>query len=75
MSYYLGTVVAFALWIGGCFILGRWGRIRPDHPDASASSVQAGAINLEYQRTGFGINSPTPEVITNRVSVLVLGND
>jgi hypothetical protein len=26
MSYYLVTVVTFALWIGGCFILGRWGR-------------------------------------------------
>ena len=29
---------------------------------ASVSSVQARSTNLEFQRTGLGINSPTPEI-------------
>lgn len=28
MSYYLGMMLTFAIWIGGWFLVGRWGRIR-----------------------------------------------
>ena len=46
MSYYLGTIVAFSLWIGGCFILGRWGRSKGSYNTETLAWLMGGIATL-----------------------------
>jgi hypothetical protein len=46
MSYYLGTVIFFALWIGGCFLLGRWGRRKGSYNTETLAWLMGGIAVL-----------------------------
>lgn len=46
MSYYLGTIVIFSLWIGGCFILGRWGRSKGSYNTETLAWLMGGIATL-----------------------------
>jgi hypothetical protein len=46
MSYYLGTVIFFTLWIGGCFLLGRWGRRKGSYNTETLAWLMGGIAVL-----------------------------
>ena len=46
MSYYFGTIVIFSLWIGGCFILGRWGRSKGSYNTETLAWLMGGIATL-----------------------------
>ena len=46
MSYYLGTIVTFSLWIGGCFILGRWVRSKGSYNTETLAWLMGGIATL-----------------------------
>lgn len=62
MGYYLGTVLTFVLWIGGWFILGRWGRKKGSQSTETLAWLMGGisalmgifaALSMELRYLGY----------------------